>query len=99
MEVTVYILKCSDGSFYTGLTRGDPDGRVWEHNNLPEVKAYTYFRRPVIMVFHEVYDRIDDAIQREQQIKKWSRRKKLALIAGEYTELENLSRRSHLVVN
>jgi putative endonuclease len=49
------------------------------------------------MVFHEVYDRIVDAIQREQQIKKWSRKKKLALIAGDYSALENLSRRKHLI--
>ena len=97
MEITVYILKCADGSFYTGLTRSEPEARVWEHNNLPTVAAYTYSRRPVVLVFHEVYERIVDAIEREQQIKKWSRKKKLALIAGDYAELENLSRRKHLI--
>jgi putative endonuclease len=97
MKMTVYILKCADGSFYTGLTRGDPEGRVWEHNNLPDANSYTYLRRPVTMVFYEVYDRIVDAIQREQQIKKWSRKKKLALIAEDYSALENLSRRKHLI--
>ena len=33
MEATVYILRCADGSYYTGLTKQDIEGRVWEHNN------------------------------------------------------------------
>jgi len=97
MEVTVYILRCADGSYYTGLTKQDLEARVWEHNNLPDEKSYTAKRRPVTLVFTETYDRIVDAIERERQIKGWSRRKKEALIRLDYEGLPELSRRGHLV--
>ncbi len=92
MEVTVYILRCSDGSYYTGLTKQEIEARVWEHN-AGIYDGYTIKRRPVELVFHEVYDRIIDAIARERQIKGWSRRKKEALIALDYEALPALSRR------
>ncbi|PWW03753.1 putative endonuclease [Hoeflea marina] len=94
MEATVYILRCADGSYYTGLTRQDVEARVWEHNNLPDEKSFTARRRPVSLVFTETYDRLLDAIAREKQIKGWSRRKKEALIAQDYEGLPALSRRS-----
>ena len=97
MEVTVYILRCADGSYYTGLTKQEVEARVWEHNNLPDEKSYTAKRRPATLVFTETYDRIIDAIERERQIKGWSRRKKEALIATRYEDLPALSRRGHLV--
>ncbi|MGH6923393.1 MAG: GIY-YIG nuclease family protein [Propylenella sp.] len=93
MQVTVYILRCVDGSYYTGLTRQDAEARAWEHNNDP-IDSYTVRRRPVQMVFQEVHERITDAIARERQIKGWSRRKKEALIRGEYEALPDLSSRS-----
>ncbi len=92
MEVTVYILRCSDGSYYAGLTKQEIEARVWEHN-AGIYDGYTTKRRPVELVFHEVYDRIIDAIARERQIKGWSRRKKEALIALDYEALPALSRR------
>lgn len=92
MEATVYILRCSDGSYYTGLTKLPVEARVWEHNNDP-VDGYTARRRPVRLVFAEVYDRINDAIARERQIKGWSRAKKEALTRGDYTALPALSSR------
>jgi len=97
MGVTVYMLRCADGSYYTGLTRQEVEARVWEHNYLPDEKSYTAKRRPVTLVFTETYDRITDAIERERQIKGWSRRKKEALIAMRYEDLPALSRRGHLV--
>lgn len=92
MEVTVYILRCSDGSYYTGLTKQEIEARVWEHN-AGIYDGYTARRRPVELVFMEVYDRIVDAIAREREIKGWSRRKKEALIAFDYELLPALSRR------
>jgi putative endonuclease len=74
-EMTVYMLRCSDGSYYMGSTKQEIEARVWEHNNLP-IDAYTTRRRPAVLVFTESYDRITDAIARERQIKGWSRRKK-----------------------
>ena len=94
-EMTVYILRCADGSYYVGSTKQDVEARVWEHNNLP-LDGYTARRRPVGLVFAETYERITDAIARERQIKGWSRRKKEALIALNYAGLPELSRRHHL---
>ena len=65
---------------------------MWEHNNDP-IDGYTARRRPVQLVFAEVYDRITDAIARERQIKGWSRAKKEALIRGDYETLPALSSR------
>jgi len=81
MQGTVYILRCADGSYYTGITNQDAEARAWEHNNEP-MDSYTARRRPVTLVFAEVYDRLTDAIARERQIKGWSRAKKEALIRG-----------------
>jgi putative endonuclease len=92
MQVTVYILRCADGSYYTGLTREDVEARVWEHNNDP-IDGYTARRRPVTLVFSEVYDRLTDAIARERQVKGWTRKKKEALIRGDYEALPDLASR------
>lgn len=92
MEVTLYILRCSDGSYYTGLTKQEVEARVWEHNE-GIFDGYTLKRRPVELVFTENYDRITDAIERERQIKGWSRAKKEALIASAYERLPELASR------
>jgi putative endonuclease len=92
LEITVYILRCADGSYYTGLTKQDAAAREWEHNHDP-IDSYTARRRPVTLVFQEVYERITDAIARERQIKGWSRRKKEALIRGDYQALPALASR------
>jgi putative endonuclease len=91
MEVTVYIVRCSDGSYYTGLTKQEVEARIWEHNT-GIYKGYTAKRRPVVLVFTETYDRITDAIERERQIKGWSRVKKEALIALDYERLPVLAK-------
>ena len=96
IEMTVYMLRCADGSYYVGSTKQVVEARVWEHNHLP-IDSYTARRRPVTLVFTETYDRIVDAIARERQIKGWSRRKKEALIGLDYEALPDLSRRGHLV--
>jgi len=95
-EMTVYMLRCADGSYYVGSTKQAIEARVWEHNNHP-IDGYTTRRRPVTLVFTETYDRIIDAIARERQLKGWSRKKKETLIALAYEALPALSRRAHLV--
>ena len=92
MEACIYILRCADGSYYVGLTSKEPEERLWEHNNRI-VDGYTSSRTPVELVCVERYERIVDAIEREQQIKKWSRRKKEALIRGDYEALPDLASR------
>ncbi len=79
LQVTVYIVECADGSYYTGLTKQDVEARIWEHN-AGVYKGYTFKRRPVRLVFMKVYDRIDEGIAHERQIKGWNRKKKQALI-------------------
>lgn len=91
MVLFVYILECSDGSFYTGVTN-DLDRRVAEHNEGANPKAYTYNRRPVKLVYFEDHSDPYFAISREKQIKGWSREKKIAMIKGEWEKLPELSK-------
>jgi len=92
MQAIVYMLRFADGSYYTGLTRKAVEARVWEHN-AGVTDGYTKSRRPVELVFSETYDRIVEAIERERQIKGWSRRKKEALMRYDYTALPGLASR------
>jgi predicted GIY-YIG superfamily endonuclease len=89
----VYILRCADGSYYTGCTT-HIDQRFGEHQ--AGIKcAYTSIRRPVQMVWADEFQGIADAIDSERQIKRWSRAKKEALIRGDYAALPGLSRRGY----
>ena len=85
-----YILKCSDGSFYVGSTT-NLENRVKTHNQ-GKGATYTSKRRPVQLIYHEQFKSFDDAVQRERQVKKWSRAKKEALIRGEMETLQKLSK-------
>ena len=90
MNAWVYILRCSDGSYYVGSTRGSLDDRVGTHNS-GITRGYTATRRPVTLVFAQDFDRITDAIAVERQLKGWSRAKKEALIRGDHEMLHLLS--------
>ena len=92
MGAWVYILRCSDGSFYTGTARADLEQRVGEHQ-AGAFAGYTSTRRPVVLVFSDYFDQIADAIAAERQIKGWSRAKKQALIAGDFTALQQSAKR------
>jgi putative endonuclease len=90
----VYILRCADGSYYTGLCQdGDLDRRVSEHQNAHRPMSYTATRRPVELAFAEHFERFDDAIAAERRIKGWSRAKKEAMIAGTWERLPALAKR------
>ncbi|MCI5058779.1 MAG: GIY-YIG nuclease family protein [Flavobacteriales bacterium] len=85
----VYILLCSNGSFYVGSTV-NLDLRVKQHlAGIASVHTRKY--RPVKLVFFETHLTIDQAFKRERQIKGWSRSKKLALIEGDIEQLIKLS--------
>lgn len=86
----MYILECSDGSFYVGSTR-DLEKRLWEHNTGHGAR-YTRSRLPVRVAYCEEYDRIDDAYYREKQVQGWSRAKRKCLIDGRFEDLVGLSR-------
>jgi putative endonuclease len=87
----MYILKCSDETYYTGSTK-DIVRRLWEHNNSLGAN-FTKKRLPVKLVYFEEYSRIDDAFYREKQIQGWSRQKKEALINGENKLLPDLAKK------
>jgi len=88
----LYILRCSDGSYYCGTARQGLELRVAEHN-AGALGGYTSTRRPVTLVYSEWFQRITDAIAAERQIKGWSRAKKEALIRGDFGALRALSKR------
>ncbi|MEO5921738.1 MAG: GIY-YIG nuclease family protein [Pseudolysinimonas sp.] len=85
----VYILECSDGSYYVGSTR-DLERRFAQHAS-GEGAEYTRSRLPVRLVFAEEFERIDDAYVREKQVQGWSRAKRRALIDRSYDSLPDLS--------
>lgn len=82
MPYAIYILQCSDGTYYTGLTK-DLDGRVHEHKIGANPESYTFSRRPVKLVWNVITESYIDAFQWEHRIKGWSRAKKEALIRGD----------------
>ncbi len=79
MAAYVYILRCSDGSLYTGWTN-DPEHRLAVHNAGRGAK-YTRSRLPVELVRLEEYNSREEAMKREAALKKLSRKEKLELIA------------------
>jgi len=81
----MYILECSDGSYYTGSTK-DLERRLKQHEN-GEGANHTKKRLPVKLVYFEEFTRIDWAFNREKQVQGWSRKKKEALINGEFEKL------------
>lgn len=85
----VYILKCSDDTYYTGVTN-NLERRFDEHNS-GVIKGYTSSRLPVRLVYSQRFTDINDAIRFEKQIKGWNRKKKEALIAGDFELLVKLS--------
>ena len=77
-ENYTYVVKCSDGSLYTGWTT-DVTRRVKEHNEGKGAK-YTKSRRPVELVYYEAFETKQDAMKREYAIKQLSREEKEKLI-------------------
>jgi putative endonuclease len=87
----VYILKCSDDSFYIGITN-NIERRLEEHYSSKNKFAYTYSRRPLKLVWVEKFTNPDEAIFREKQLKGWSRKKKIALITENWNDLIEFSK-------
>ncbi|TVR41070.1 MAG: GIY-YIG nuclease family protein [Cryomorphaceae bacterium] len=85
----MYILHCSDGSYYTGSTK-DLELRLEQHM-LGQGANYTRKRLPVKLLYFEEYQRIDEAYYREKQVQGWNRKKKEALIDGKPELLPELA--------
>ena len=94
MGAWVYILRCADGSYYTGLTRRElPETRLSEHMMRLSPNSFTASRLPVILAYAEYMDLVTDAIAAERKIKGWSRAKKEAPIRGDWDEVQRLAKR------
>jgi len=103
-EYYVYILRCADGSFYTGVTN-DYQHRLWQHQEGIDSNCYTYKRRPVELVYVGIFGDINEAIVWDpttplwgsagqgKKVKRWSRKKKEALIRRDFEALPALSAR------
>lgn len=81
MSYFVYILECSDGSLYTGITK-DVKKRLDEHNSKDSGAKYTKARRPVKLLYQEPSENRSSASKREYEIKKFKRSQKLELIGS-----------------
>lgn len=87
----LYILKCSDGTFYTGITN-DPDRRLKMHQ-AGKASRYTRTRRPVEVLYQEKCGNRSRALIRECEVKEWPRKKKNSLVTGELKDLRRKNRR------
>jgi predicted GIY-YIG superfamily endonuclease len=87
----VYILKCSDVSYYVGHT-DDIDARISGHR-LNKFDCYTSSRLPIEVIFVQTFATRDEAFIIERQIKKWSRQKKEALIEGNWEKISLLAKK------
>jgi putative endonuclease len=86
----VYILSCKDGSYYTGITN-HLERRVWEHQTGFNQNCYTCDKRPLKLVYSCHFKYVLNAIRWEKQVKDWNRKKKEALIRGDFELLPELA--------
>lgn len=89
MKGYMYILRCSNGCYYTGSTI-DIELRVKQHNN-GKGANFTKKHLPVELVYYEEFQRIDKAFYREKQVQGWNREKKEALIDSQKEKLHGLA--------
>ena len=96
MSFWVYILRCADGSYYTGHT-DNLEKRIGEHTTGAIASCYTFKRRPLELVFSQDFPTREEALTSEQQIKGWSRKKKEAMMRGDWAEVSRLAKSSNTV--
>jgi len=92
MKSYVYILECSDKTYYTGVT-SELEKRIAQHHAGVFPSCYTFKRRPLRHEFTREFDNILLAFAFEKQVKGWSAAKKRALINGDIEELKRLAKR------
>jgi putative endonuclease len=90
MSFWVYILRCSDGSYYTGHT-DHLEQRLGQHVTGAIPSCYTFKRRPLTLAFSQEFSTREEALAAELQIKGWSRRKKEAMMRGDWSEVSRLA--------
>jgi putative endonuclease len=85
MKGWMYILKCSDGSYYVGSTN-NLELRIEQHQ-IGNGTKYTKKRLPIALVYSEEFEKIEDAYLREKQVQGWGRNKREALIKNQSSDL------------
>ena len=95
MNFWVYILRCADGSYYTGHT-DNLEKRVAEHQ-AGEFPGHTFSRRPVAVVYTEAFTTREEALACERGIRVWTRLKKEAMMRGDWAEVARLAKGGHPV--
>lgn len=96
MSFWVYILLCADKSYYTGHT-DNLEKRIGEHETGAFPNCYTFKRRPLRLVFSQACATREEALAAEQQIKGWSRKKKEAMMRGDWAEVSRLAKSSSFI--
>ena len=84
------MLRCRDGSYYTGVTN-NLEERLSQHHHGYDPRSYTYDKRPLELVWSEECSSPGEAIAREKQIQGWSRKKKEGLIGGDWEKMHLLA--------
>ena len=87
----VYILRCSDGSYYVGYAE-DLEKRLKVHSE-GRASPYTACRLPLDLVYSEKHETMESVRRRERQLKRWTRKKKEALFSGDMEELKKMSKK------
>ncbi|MEP7157625.1 MAG: GIY-YIG nuclease family protein [Betaproteobacteria bacterium] len=95
MTFWVYILQCNDDSYYTGHT-DNLDLRIASHQS-GKIDGYTATRLPVELVFSEIFGNRVEALEVEMRIKGWSRKKKEALMRGDWDEVSRLAKNASAI--
>ena len=90
---SIYILRCADGSYYTGITRRSVEERLSEHMQGLIPGCYTDARRPVKLVFSEHYERIDEAIAHRAAHQGLVASEEEAYMRGDFPALVELAKR------
>ena len=88
----VYLLKCADQSYYVGHT-DNLESRLQQHHHKMYPTCFTATRLPVTLVYSQEFSTREEALASERQIKGWSRKKKEALINGDWTALSLYAKR------
>ena len=95
MPFWVYILRCADGSYYTGHT-DNLENRMGQHSTGAIASCYTFKRRPLTLAFSQEFVTREEALGAEQQIKGWGRKKKEAMMRGDWAEVSRLAHERRL---
>ncbi|HEV8019790.1 MAG TPA: GIY-YIG nuclease family protein [Candidatus Lustribacter sp.] len=88
----VYMLRCFDGSLYTGVTN-DVEKRFGQHCDGLNPKSYTCSRRPLKLVYVGEFSEINEAIAFEKKLKSWTHNKKRAFAERDWPALKRFAAR------